>query len=251
MAELTLDTRTLEVMKSFADINSGLYVQPGSILTTVTPRAGSVMARVVVPATFPVAFAVYDLQRFLGSLALFDKPHITFFDGQVEIRDEEATEAGLTIRYPLTNPNCIDFPQEKVQVDPTVFFSISRDRLKLFANIGRQMDLPHLILSGSNGCVFLSALDASNPEEAKVGGRMPMGETQEVFRLVFAAEDWRKILWTSSIPTKENKGFEPAAYRVGLDLDGIAHFVSEDEGKSQYWIGTRVVEDARFGRKVR
>jgi hypothetical protein len=251
MTELALDARTLEVLKSFADINSGLYVQPGNVLTTITPRNGSVMARVVVPAVFPVAFAVYGLPRFLGSLALFDKPHITFFDGQVEIRDEEATEAGLVLRYPLTNPNCIDYPQEKVETNPTVFFSISRARLKLFADIGRNMDLPHLILSGSNGCVFFSAVDASKPQEAKVGGRMPMGETQEVFRLIFAADDWRKILWTSSIPTKDGKGFEPAAYRVGLDLDGIAHFVSLDDAKSQYWIGTRIVEDARFGRKVR
>jgi hypothetical protein len=251
MTELTLDARTLEVMKSFAGINSGLYVQPGNVLTTIAPRGGPVLARVVVPAVFPVAFCVYDLQRFLAALGLFDKPHITFFDGQVEIRDAEATEAGLVMRYPLTRPNCIDYPQEKVQVNPTVFFSISRDRLRLFAGIGRDMDLPHLILSGSNGAVLLSAADASKPEESKVGGRMPMAETNEVFRLVFAADDWRKILWTSSVPTKNDKGFEPASYRVGLGIfgstNGIAHFVSEDEGKGQYWIGTRIVGDARFG----
>jgi hypothetical protein len=255
-ATLALDPRTLEVIKSFSRINEGLAIQPGNVLTTVAPRGGTLSARVVVPVTFPVSWAVYDVKRFLAALATFERPKLTFVDGaQVEIRGVDAAEAGLVLHYPLCRPEFIYTPKEKKNVDPAFIFPMSRDRLKLFADLGGNLHLPHLVLTGDGTTVYLSAADAAKPDSVQVGGRMPVGTSTRTFRLVFAADDWRKVLWTSSIPTRDGKSFDAASYRVGVGIygeGGIAHLVSEDEGKAQYFIGSRLVDDARFGgRKVK
>jgi hypothetical protein len=217
--ELALDPRTLEVLKSFSRINEGIVIEAGNVLKTVAPRGGTLSARVVVPQTFPVALAVYDLKRFLAALATFEHPKLTFVNGaQVEISDAEATDAGLVLHYPLCRPEFVYTPKERVKVDPAFIFPMSKDRLKLFADLGGNLNLPHLVLTGDGTTVYLSAADAAKPDSIQVGGRMPVGASERTFRLVFAAEDWRKVLWTSSIPTRDNKGFDDASYRVGVGL---------------------------------
>jgi hypothetical protein len=252
-ATLALDPRTLEVIKSFSRINEGLAIQPGNVLTTVAPRGGTLSARVVVPVTFPVSWAVYDVKRFLAALATFERPKLTFVDGaQVEIRGVDAAEAGLVLHYPLCRPEFIYTPKEKKNVDLAFIFPMSRDRLKLFADLGGNLHLPHLVLTADGTTVYLSAADAAKPDSIQVGGQMPVGTSTRTFRLVFTAEDWHKVLWTSSIPASDSKSFDAASYRVGVGIygeNGIAHLVSEDEGKAQYWIGTRIVDDSKFGGK--
>jgi hypothetical protein len=242
--ELALDSKTIEVLKTFEKINQGLVVGPGNVLRTSAPRGTTVAARVTVPVTFLVPFSVWDLSRFLIALDTFQKPKLTFLNkGQVGISDVDATEAGLMLRYPLTTPDCIDTLDEDPAVEPTLVFSLSGDRLKMFVDLGKRLDLPHLVLRGDGSQLLLTAADASKPEGIQVGGEMTVGKSDKRFRLVWAAEDWRKVLTDD--------------YKVGIAIfpsgnGGVAHLVSLD-GNAHFWLLTRTVNDSHFGggRKVK
>jgi len=61
---------TLEILKNYSTINQGLVVKPGSVLKTITPSR-TVLATAIVAEKFPVAFALYDLNKFLAKLSLY------------------------------------------------------------------------------------------------------------------------------------------------------------------------------------
>jgi hypothetical protein len=238
--ELILRPRTIDVHRNYALINQSIIIKPGSILGTAMPKGGSIMARVKVPQEFPTKFAIYDLKRFLAALAMFQKPKLTFLNtAHMEIRDEEATEFGLVVRYPLADPRCLDvMTEEPPNIEPDVIFKWTPELRDLFSDLVVNLKLPHFILSGDGEKVHLAATDQE--DESNVRGRMPVGKTDKVFRKVWAAGDWMRLLWTSSEIGKDGKFF-PASYRVGVMLRGLAQFVSEDEGKAQYWIASRFV----------
>jgi hypothetical protein len=252
ITEVALDSRTIDVFKTFATINQGLVVEPGNVSRTSTARGTTMAARVTVPVSFPAPFAVWDLNRFLVALDTFKRPRLMFLNkGQVGIREDKGLadvigitdeKPGLTLRYPLAKPEYIDPFHEFSTVEPTLAFSLSGERLRLFIELGRKLNLPHLILSGDGSQLLLTAADASKPEGIQVGGEMAIGKTDKQFRLIWAAEDWRKVLHDD--------------YKVGIAFapsgnEGFAHFVSTD-GNAHFWLLTRTVGDKIFeGRKAK
>jgi hypothetical protein len=139
-----------------------------------------------------MSFAIWNLGRFLAALEMFPKPKlISDGNGQMEIRDVESTGGGLVLRYPLTDRDCVD-PVREPHIDPSVVFPLSKERLKLFLNLTRQLDVPHLVLTGDGTSIFLGAYHADKRFE--VSGRMPVGKSKLSFRVVFAVEDWRLLL---------------------------------------------------------
>jgi hypothetical protein len=159
--ELILQSRTLEVLKNFATINGGIIISPGNILKTAMPKGGFIMARVVVPQEFPTQFAIWDLKRFLAALAMFKKPKLVFINSaHMEICDEEATDAGLVLRYPVADPRCIDMMTEEPQnIEPDVTFRWSPELRDMFGELVVNLKLPHLILSGDGEKIYLAATD--------------------------------------------------------------------------------------------
>jgi hypothetical protein len=111
----------------------------------------------------------------------------------------------------------------------------------LFIELGRKLNLPHLILRGDGTQLILTAADASQPEGMQVGGEMAIGKSDKQFRLIWAAEDWRKVLHDD--------------YKVGIAFapsgnEGIAHFISTN-GNAHFWLFTRTVSDSHFGTRRR
>jgi hypothetical protein len=237
--EIILEERTLEVLKNFAALNPGLVVEGGNVIRTITERIKTVSARVVVPQPFPVPFAIFDLKRFLGAVAMFSKPKITFDRGHVTVTEAEETEtSGLEIVYPLTTPDCVDHPKKDPSIQPTFTFPVSKDHFKLFTKFEKGLELPNIILTaaGEGQKVYLGGADAAMPGKARVGGRMVVAESApSAFRLVWAVEDWNKVM--------------PDDYQVGIELrngGAIAQFVGAG-GDVNYWIPTRITDDRQFG----
>jgi hypothetical protein len=233
--EIILADRTLEVLKNFAALNPGLVVEGGNIIRTVLERTKTVQARVTVPQSFPVPFALYDIRRFLAAVSVFTAPKVIFNRGTVTIEETEGEKLRLT--YPLTTPDCVEHPKRDPKIDPTFAFPMPRDRFKLFARLGAALNLPHVtLIAGEDRKIYLGAVDAVMPGKAQLGGQVLVAENApRAFRLVWAAEDWAKML--------------PGDYQVGIELqkDGaIAQFVGSG-GEVNYWIPTRVTDDQRFG----
>jgi hypothetical protein len=62
---MKLSETTLNVLKNFSTINTGLQVKPGQVVRTISKQQ-NVLAKATVPETFDSEFVIYDLNRFLG-----------------------------------------------------------------------------------------------------------------------------------------------------------------------------------------
>ena len=70
---MKFSTDTLSVLKNFSTINPSIVFKPGSVVRTISPQK-TVMAAATIDETVETQAGVYDLSRFLSTLALFDNP---------------------------------------------------------------------------------------------------------------------------------------------------------------------------------
>ena len=66
---------TIALLKNFSAINTNLQFTTGNVIKTISPQK-NILARAEVEEDFPQDFAIYDLNKFLGAISLFDKPEI-------------------------------------------------------------------------------------------------------------------------------------------------------------------------------
>ena len=77
MSGTTITNNTLEILKNFASINSNILVKEGNVLSTISP-VKNVMAEATITETFDTQFGIWDLNKFLGTVSLFDSPEFLF-----------------------------------------------------------------------------------------------------------------------------------------------------------------------------
>ena len=68
---MNLSEYTINVLKNYSQINPSVGFKPGNVIKTISPQK-TVMTKATVDETFPSEGAIYDLNRFLGVLSLFD-----------------------------------------------------------------------------------------------------------------------------------------------------------------------------------
>ena len=83
---MKLSENTINVLKSFSVINTGIQFEPGNILKTISPQK-SIMAKAELDDSIPAGGCFYELPRFIASLSLFDQPQLDFNEKYVTIRD--------------------------------------------------------------------------------------------------------------------------------------------------------------------
>ena len=81
---MKISKHTLNMLKNFSDINMSIEVKTGNILRTVSVQK-NILAQADVEDNFPQDFAIYELNRFLGAVSLFEDPEFTFMDKMVKI----------------------------------------------------------------------------------------------------------------------------------------------------------------------
>ena len=74
---MKINKDTLNTLKNFSDINMSIEVKAGNTLRTVSVQK-NILAQAEVETTFPQDFAIYEVNRFLGAISLFDNPDFEF-----------------------------------------------------------------------------------------------------------------------------------------------------------------------------
>ena len=109
---------------------------------------------------FPVAFAIYELNQFLGLNSLFENGDIEFGTSSLEI-----SQGSSKCSYTYTDPSMVTAPPEKDLQLPSaeVSFAMSRETLKSVVNAANQLGLPEISVRGDGGVVSLVATDSNEP----------------------------------------------------------------------------------------
>lgn len=204
---------TLTVLKNFSRIHKSITIPEGSVITTITPLK-TIVARASTPTTFEKRFTIYDLDRFLGVVSLFNDPEFTFHDKNVTISDASrkvdytyADESTVKTKAPTHD---IVFPS----VDAS--FNVTTDNLKDLTKALGVLGLPHVGIVGDGGNIYLQATDSKNPLVDKFSIRV--GEAKQDFKAFIL---------------KENLNLFQSDYDVKITSRGMVNF----RGKLiEYWI---------------
>lgn len=216
---MKLSDGTLTVLKNFAQINPSLLFKPGNEISTVSSQK-TILSTATIDETFPVRGAIYDLNRLLGVLSLFDEPELAFDEQRLTI-----SEGGKSIRYTFADERMIVSPPEKSIEFPTpdTTVEIPWKEIQNVLRASSVMDLPEIALTGSAGKVSLCAVNTKNPTADNYSS--VLGDGQGEFKFIFKVENLKLINYN---------------YKVEVTAKGIAKFTSINQYGPQvvYYIAT-------------
>jgi len=217
---MKLSKHTLSMLKNFSDINMSIEIKEGNILRTVSVQK-NILAQAELEDSFPQDFAIYELNRFLGAVSLFDDPEFQFNGKSANIGTTKHS-----VDYVYCDPSMIVTPPENniTFPDPEVKFTLSQDALSQIMKASNVLGTPEIAIEGGphpNDVIRLKALDVSNDstDTFKVVLDEKSGHT---FRFVFKTENMKMI---------------PGNYDVEISSKGISHFILQGQ-KLEYWIAT-------------
>ena len=210
---------TLNVLKNFSLINPSILFKPGNELSTIS-SSKTILTTATVDETFPVKGAIYNLNRFLGVLSLFDDPELSFDEQRVTI-----SEGGKSIRYTFTDEKMVVVPPDRTIdfPDPDASVEIPWKELNDVMRACAVMDLPEVALVGDAGQISISAMDTKNPTADNYSS--VVGETNNNFKFIFKVENLKLMNYN---------------YLVEVTAKGIAKFTSINQygPKVVYYIAT-------------
>ena len=217
---MKLSKHTLNMLKNFSDINMSIEIKEGNILRTVSVQK-NILAQAEIEDSFPQDFAIYELNRFLGAVSLFDDPEFQFNGKSANIGTTKHS-----VDYVYCDPSMIVTPPENniTFPDPEVKFTLSQDALSQIMKASNVLGTPEIAIEGGphpNDVIRLKALDVSNDSTDTF--KVVLDEKSgDKFRFVFKTENMKMI---------------PGNYDVEISSKGISHFTLQGQ-KLEYWIAT-------------
>jgi len=210
---MKLTAETIAILKNYAAINQNIQFKQGQSLSTISPQK-NILSSAEIGEDIPQTFAIYDLNKLLGTMSAYDKtPELTFEENRLLIERTKYTY-GDPAMLVLPPEKKLDFP------DPEIKFKMPKDKYDMCLKMAQILSLPELVVQGDGSKIFLVATDTNNsstdehPEE--------VGTTDKQFQMVFKIENMKLL---------------SGGYQVGISSKGIAHFAHE-HSKLQYWIAT-------------
>ena len=156
---MELSENTLSILKNFAGINQNCLIKQGNVIRTIT-EARNVLATAVVYSEFPNDFGVYDLNEFIGSLTLVDKPMLTFSDGFVSITD---TSGRSKIKYFFSPEETLTTPSKDIVMpEAEVKFTLDNETLNKIRRAASTLGHDEVSISNKNGVLNISVVDVQN-----------------------------------------------------------------------------------------
>ena len=217
---MKLSKHTLNMLKNFSDINMSIEIKEGNILRTVSVQK-NILAQAELEDSFPQDFAIYELNRFLGAVSLFDDPEFRF--------NGKSANIGTTrhsVDYVYCDPSMIVTPPENniTFPDPEVKFTLSQDALSQIMKASNVLGTPEIAIEGGphpNDVIRLKALDVNN-------------DSTDTFKVVLDEKSGHTFMFVFKT---ENMKMVPGNYDVEISSKGISHFTLQGQ-KLEYWIAT-------------
>lgn len=158
-ATTTISKDTLNILKNFSGINSNLYVKPGSKLVTMSPTK-NIMAEVEVDETFDTEFGIWDLNKLLGVISLFQDPEMAFEDKFMTITGA----SGSTVKYYYSDPKLLSYPTKSIKkIDAVVEFDLTVDDFKELQRAAAVLGNPDLSFVSRDDVVLAIVRDLKDP----------------------------------------------------------------------------------------
>jgi len=215
---MNLSTDTINILKNFAGINTGIVFKQGNVIKTCSGGM-NILAQATITENIPVQFGVYDLNNLLTVLTLYK-------DGSdIEFGETSATISGMggrsRVNYRFCDPTMVVAPPEKpiAMPDAEISFELTQSDLDSVLRSAAVLGSPNIAVKSNGGKISIETFDASN--DAASTNTLDIAEgTGDSFKMVFKTEALKMI---------------PGTYKVDISSAGISHFVNTARDL-QYWI---------------
>lgn len=215
---MKLSARTIQILKSFAQINPSLIFAPGNELKTISPLK-TMVAKATIAETIPQQFAIWDLSKFLGVLSLFEDPDLEINEKYITIKSGKSK-----LNYVYCSPDMVTQPPKKMVDIPAdaVEKNLPSAILQSLMKAVGVLQLPDIAFVGRDGNFSIEALDSKpkNPNDETISNSyaITVGETVKTFKMIMKADNMK-------IMNEE--------YTLKISPQGLCHFKGSDV---EYWI---------------
>ena len=211
---MKISTNTINILKNFAKINPSIIIEEGNVLKTIAPGK-EILSKSVVDTVFPKHFAIYNLDRFISTLTLFNEYSLKFEEKYVAISEENKY-----IKYYYADESTIKVkpPEKDIKVpSEDISFRLTEDNINTILKVVGVLGVPEIVVEGRDGNIYMTATDSKKTSTDAYSIQME-GKTNKVFRAVFKVDNFKLI---------------PDDYDVVLSVKGLAYFVGP---KAEYFI---------------
>ena len=216
---MRLSEQTVALLTNFSGINQNIQFKAGSKISTISAQK-NILVSAEVPESFPSDFAIYDLNKLLGVMSLFQDPDLEIGDKTMKV--------GGKVDYMFADPSMIISPPEKELSFPEaeVTFTLTKGDFSQVIKAASVLGLPHVCVEGKDGKLSIVATDVNNSSSDEF--KTELGETDKTFNMVFKIENLKLF---------------SGDYNVEVTSKGISKF-SHTSTNLQYFIATEA--DSKF-----
>ena len=204
---MNISNETLDILRNFSSINSGITVKAGNELVTVSAMK-NIFAKAVVDESFEKDHSIYDLSAYLGAVSLFDRPNFDFNAEKVTV-----SEGDNSVTYYYADPQMVISPTKEITMpEPEVSFDLDKDGLDSLLKASSVLSLPDMVLSSDGQSVVLTVKDKKNSTSNVFSKTVAQGNGS-TFEMFLRMENMKMI---------------PGDYTVFVSSKGIAHFTNRN-----------------------
>ena len=210
---MNLSARTMQILKNFSLVNESMMFKKGNKLITMSPMK-EMMALATIQETIPRDFGIFNLNKFLGTISLFEQPELQFESKFIRIQNGKQSA-----NYFYTDESMIEQPNSKqiVLPDPVISFELSSQVYSTVQKALHVLQLPNIAFIGDGSTIKVAAVEEEKKSASNIF-HVEVGETQYEFKAIIKSE-LMKLL--------------PENYSVTISSKGLASFKGSD---IQYWI---------------
>jgi hypothetical protein len=217
---MKLSNDTLNILKNFASINTGIVFHQGKKIKTISGNK-NILAEATIAEEIPVEFGVYDLNNFLTVLSLHKEEPV------IDFGDKMAVISGLSgrskLNYRFCDPTMVVAPPAKpiAMPDAEIAFELTDSDLEWVIRTSSVLSSPNIAVVSDGSKISLQCFDATN-DAASTNTLDVTDGNGDRFKMIFKTEALKMI---------------PGSYDVHVSSKGVSHFRNKAKDL-QYWITT-------------
>ena len=221
---MKLSDNTITVLKNFGNINSGIFLKKGKILSTVSAHK-NILAKATIPDEISKEFGIYDLNEFLSVISLYKN------DLDVDFDSKDLVISGLKGRSKTTYRTCeqtmiVSPPEKDLEMpDAEISISLSESDFKWILDTANVLGSPQITIQSDGTTCKVVTLDVSNDGAHTQSLELDNEGSGNKYRMIFKTENIQKVL--------------SGPYDLKVSSKGIAHF-KNTKFPIEYFITTEV-----------
>jgi hypothetical protein len=214
VTKMRLSKETYNILKNFAAINSNILISPGNVLKTVS-AGKNIYVEAKITEDFDVSVPIWDLNKFLGVISMFNNPDLEFHDTHVVISNGRSS-----VTYYYSEPSLLTIPTRNIQMPKvTVNFDLDEKDLNEVLKAASILQVNDLRLIGEDGKFKIVVDDA---------GQSNTNNFEIVIDENYSGKDFAGTVNVSEIK------FIPGSYSVELTDTIISKFTHKSLDLSYY-----------------